>query len=94
MAANRSSLLGMIVGASNAVGVALIWLIATLMCFDVLSRNLFNKPIPGVSDLVASAVVLIGTTPRPPSRVFNLPAGKLGKMDKMDKYKLRRAGYA
>lgn len=59
MAANRSSPLGMIVSASNAIGVILIWMIAALMCFDVLSRNLFNKPVPGVSDLVASAVVLI-----------------------------------
>jgi TRAP-type C4-dicarboxylate transport system permease small subunit len=59
MATTRKSTLGTIVTSANAVGVALIWGIVGLICADILSRNLANKPIPGVSDLVASAVVII-----------------------------------
>lgn len=59
MAANRPNLLSILVNASNVVGVVLIWVMAALMCIDVLSRNILSRPIPGVSDLVASAVVLI-----------------------------------
>lgn len=52
-------ILGTIVMSANAVGVALIWGIVGLMCADILSRNLLNKPLPGISDLVASAMVII-----------------------------------
>lgn len=59
MATTRKSTLEIIVTSANAVGVALIWGIVALICADILSRNLASKPIPGVSDLVASAVVII-----------------------------------
>lgn len=59
MATTMKSALGVIITSANAVGVALIWGIVALTCADILSRNLMNKPIPGVSDLVASAVVII-----------------------------------
>ncbi|MGO4852373.1 TRAP transporter small permease subunit [Phaeovulum sp. W22_SRMD_FR3] len=43
--------------ASNALGASLICLIMVLMCFDVASRNLANKPLPGVADIVSSTIV-------------------------------------
>lgn len=55
----RRGLLWALVSASNVLGVALIWAIMVLMCLDVLSRNLLNQPIAGVSYVVASAVVSI-----------------------------------
>lgn len=55
----RRGVLWVVVSLSNMCGVALIWAIMLLMCLDVLSRNLLNQPIAGVSYVVASAVVAI-----------------------------------
>lgn len=44
---------------SNAVGSAMILLIMLLMCGDVLSRNLFLRPLPVVAELVAAILVVV-----------------------------------
>lgn len=50
---------GRLVDALNAVGSALIGAIMLLMCADVLLRDLANRPIDGVAELVASSIVVI-----------------------------------
>lgn len=44
---------------SNALGAALICLIMLLMCADVALRNFAAAPLPGVSDIVSSAIVAV-----------------------------------
>ncbi len=43
--------------AADALGATLICLIMVLMCFDVALRNLADRPMPGVADIVSSTIV-------------------------------------
>lgn len=50
---------GRLVDGLNAAGSVLIGAIMLLMCADVLLRDLANRPIDGVAELVASSIVII-----------------------------------
>jgi TRAP-type C4-dicarboxylate transport system permease small subunit len=50
---------GRLVDGLNAAGSVLIGLIMLLMCADVLLRDLANRPIDGVAELVATSIVVI-----------------------------------
>lgn len=50
---------GRLVDALNAAGSVLIGAIMLLMCADVLLRDLANRPIDGVAELVATSIVII-----------------------------------
>lgn len=50
---------GRLVDSLNAAGSVLIGAIMLLMCADVLLRDLANRPIDGVAELVASSIVII-----------------------------------
>lgn len=50
---------GHLVDGLNAVGSLLIAAVMLLMCADVLMRNLANKPIDGVAEMVAMSIVVI-----------------------------------
>jgi TRAP-type mannitol/chloroaromatic compound transport system permease small subunit len=50
---------GMLVDGLNALGSAVIGLVMLLMCADVLLRNLLNRPIDGVAELVATSIIVI-----------------------------------
>lgn len=50
---------GRLVDALNAAGSVLIGTIMLLMCADVLLRDLANRPIDGVAELVATSIVII-----------------------------------
>jgi TRAP-type mannitol/chloroaromatic compound transport system permease small subunit len=54
-----SSPFGHLVDGLNAVGSVLIAAVMLLMCADVLMRNLLNKPIDGVAEMVAMSIVVI-----------------------------------
>jgi TRAP-type mannitol/chloroaromatic compound transport system permease small subunit len=54
-----SSPLGHLIDALNAVGSVVIAAVMVLMCADVLMRNLANRPIDGVAELVATSVIVI-----------------------------------
>lgn len=54
-----SSPFGHLVDGLNAVGSLLIGAVMLLMCSDVLLRNLANRPIDGVAELVAASIVVI-----------------------------------
>lgn len=58
-AAVPSSWFGRLVDALNAAGSVLIGAIMLLMCADVLLRDLANRPIDGVAELVAASIVII-----------------------------------
>jgi TRAP-type C4-dicarboxylate transport system permease small subunit len=51
--------LGYIIDGLNAVGSLIIAAIMLLMCADVLLRNLINRPIDGVAELVATSIIII-----------------------------------
>jgi len=53
------SLFGRLVDGLNAAGSVVIGLVMLLMCADVLLRDLFNRPIDGVAELVATSIVVI-----------------------------------
>jgi TRAP-type C4-dicarboxylate transport system permease small subunit len=74
-----SSPFGWLVDALNAIGSLIIGLVMLLMCADVLMRNLANRPIDGVAELVATSIVVI---------VFlQLPATlRHGRMSRADLY--------
>lgn len=55
----HNSLFGYMVDGLNAAGTLLIFAIMAMIVTDVLSRNLFNKPIAGVAELVAASIVII-----------------------------------
>ncbi|KAA0012615.1 TRAP transporter small permease [Billgrantia pellis] len=55
----HNSLFGYLVDGLNAVGSLLIFLIMAMIVVDVLSRNVLNKPIAGVAELVAASIVMI-----------------------------------
>ena len=50
---------GMLIDGLNAIGSLLIGAVMLLMCADVLLRNLVNKPIDGVAEMVAASIVVI-----------------------------------
>jgi len=50
---------GRLIDALNAAGSVLIGAVMLLMCADVLLRNLVNRPIDGVAELVATSIVMI-----------------------------------
>lgn len=50
---------GRIVDGLNAVGSIVIAAVMLLMCADVLLRNLANRPIEGVAELVATSIIVI-----------------------------------
>ncbi|MBX3653064.1 MAG: TRAP transporter small permease [Ramlibacter sp.] len=50
---------GRLVDGLNAFGSVVIGLVMLLMCADVLMRNLLNRPIDGVAELVATSIVVI-----------------------------------
>jgi TRAP-type C4-dicarboxylate transport system permease small subunit len=54
-----SSPFGWLVDGLNAVGSLLIAAVMVLMCADVALRNLANKPIDGVAEMVAMSIVVI-----------------------------------
>lgn len=53
------SVFGRIVDGLNALGSVVIGLVMVLMCADVLLRNLVNRPIDGVAELVATSIIVI-----------------------------------
>ncbi len=53
------SAFGMLVDGLNAVGSVVIGAVMVLMCADVLLRNLANRPIDGVAELVAASIIVI-----------------------------------
>ena len=53
------STFGMLIDGLNAIGSLLIGAVMLLMCADVLLRNLVNKPIDGVAEMVAASIVVI-----------------------------------
>jgi TRAP-type C4-dicarboxylate transport system permease small subunit len=50
---------GRLVDGLNAIGSVVIAAVMLLMCADVLLRNLASRPIDGVSELVATSIVVI-----------------------------------
>jgi TRAP-type mannitol/chloroaromatic compound transport system permease small subunit len=50
---------GRLVDGLNALGSVVIGLVMLLMCADVLLRNLLNRPIDGVAELVATSIIVI-----------------------------------
>jgi len=51
--------LGRVADAMNAIGSLVIGAVMLLMCADVLSRNLVNRPLDGVAELVATSIIVI-----------------------------------
>lgn len=70
---------GRVVDALNAIGSIVIAAVMVLMCADVLMRDLFNRPIDGVAELVATSIIIV---------VFlQLPATlRHGRMSRADLY--------
>ena len=58
-AAAPASLFGRLVDGLNAAGSVLIGAIMLLMCADVLLRDVVNRPIDGVAELVAASIIVI-----------------------------------
>jgi TRAP-type C4-dicarboxylate transport system permease small subunit len=54
-----SSAFGKLVDGLNAVGSVVIATVMLLMCTDVLLRNLLNRPVEGVAELVATSIIVI-----------------------------------
>lgn len=57
--AAATSPFGRVVDGLNALGSAVIGLVMLLMCADVLLRNMANRPIDGVAELVATSIIVI-----------------------------------
>ena len=55
----RPGAFGWLVDGRNAVGSVVIGAVMLLMCADVLLRNLANRPIDGVAELVAASIIVI-----------------------------------
>jgi TRAP-type mannitol/chloroaromatic compound transport system permease small subunit len=55
----RDSPFGHAVDGLNGLGSLLIFAVMLLMCADVLSRDLINKPIDGVAEMVAYSIIAI-----------------------------------
>jgi TRAP-type mannitol/chloroaromatic compound transport system permease small subunit len=53
------SLFGRLIDGLNAIGSLVIGAVMLLMCTDVLLRDLFNRPIDGVAELVATSIIVI-----------------------------------
>jgi TRAP-type C4-dicarboxylate transport system permease small subunit len=53
------SAFGRVIDALNAAGSVLIAAVMLLMCADVLLRNVADRPIDGVAELVATSIVII-----------------------------------
>jgi TRAP-type C4-dicarboxylate transport system permease small subunit len=54
-----SSAFGHLIDGLNAIGSLLIAAVMLMMCTDVLMRNLLNRPIDGVAEMVAMSIVVI-----------------------------------
>jgi TRAP-type C4-dicarboxylate transport system permease small subunit len=81
------SSLGRLIDALNAAGSVLIGAVMLLMCADVLLRNLANRPIDGVAELVASSIVVIVFLQLPAT----LRHGRMSRADLfIDPYIVRR----
>jgi TRAP-type C4-dicarboxylate transport system permease small subunit len=50
---------GRLIDTLNAIGSVVIGAVMLLMCADVLMRDLFNRPIDGVAELVATSIIVI-----------------------------------
>lgn len=59
IASTRIGVFGLFVDGLNAVGSVIIGILMLLICSDVASRTLANKPIAGVSELAAMSIVVI-----------------------------------
>lgn len=57
--ASPSSLFGWVVDGLNAAGSMVIAAVMALICADVAMRNLVNQPIDGVSEMVATSIIMI-----------------------------------
>jgi TRAP-type C4-dicarboxylate transport system permease small subunit len=55
----RASLFGRLTQALNVIGTLMILAMALAVNSDVLGRNLFNKPIPGVTEFLGLSIVAI-----------------------------------
>lgn len=55
----RDSIFGYLVDGMNSIGSLIIFAIMLLICADVLSRDLWNKPIAGVPELVGQSIIAI-----------------------------------
>lgn len=53
------SAFGVLVDSLNGLGSLVIASVMVLMCADVVLRNLFNQPIDGVAELVATSIIII-----------------------------------
>ena len=81
------SAFGRLVDVLNAGGSVLIAAVMLLMCADVLLRNLANRPIDGVAELVATSIVIIVFLQLPAT----LRHGRMSRADLfIDPYILRR----
>lgn len=54
-----NSALGKLIDGLNGAGSVVIALVMVLMCADVLARDLLNRPIDGVAELVAASIIVI-----------------------------------
>ncbi len=50
---------GRLIDSLNAAGSVVIAVVMLLMCADVLLRNLLNRPLDGVAELVATSIIVI-----------------------------------
>ncbi|MDO8887757.1 MAG: TRAP transporter small permease [Hydrogenophaga sp.] len=82
-----TSAFGRLIDGLNALGSVVIGLIMVLMCTDVLLRNLFNRPIDGVAELVATSIIVIVFLQLPAT----LRHGRMSRADLfIDPYILKR----
>lgn len=86
-AAPPRSPFGLLVDGLNAVGSVVIGAVMVLMCSDVLLRNLANRPIDGVAELVAASIIVIVFLQLPST----LRHGRMSRADLfIDPFVLRR----
>jgi TRAP-type C4-dicarboxylate transport system permease small subunit len=84
--AARSSPLGHLIDGLNGLGSLVIAATMVLMCADVFMRNLFNQPIEGVSEMVATSIIIIVFLQLPAT----LRHGRMSRADLfLDPYLLR-----
>ncbi|MDZ4123222.1 MAG: TRAP transporter small permease, partial [Hydrogenophaga sp.] len=82
-----TSAFGRLIDGLNALGSVVIGLIMVLMCTDVLLLNLFNRPIDGVAELVATSIIVIVFLQLPAT----LRHGRMSRADLfIDPYILKR----
>lgn len=82
-----TSAFGRLVDTLNAGGSVLIAAVMLLMCADVFMRNLLNKPIDGVAEMVAASIVVIVFLQLPST----LRHGRMSRADLfIDPFLLRR----